>query len=113
MSVFEEYDSFEDNLTPVSEIEKESDLPADLVYSIALYLKVGLFCGWDWESYINTPLWVIDSISEEIDKRLKPYIDSMTSKANSSAKKGPDRLPLNYMHLSILLGLAAMSGGDD
>lgn len=38
---------------------------------IDLYMKVGLFCGWSWEDFKNTPYAVIKYINTEIDSRLK------------------------------------------
>lgn len=35
------------------------------------YLKVGLFCGWTWNEFRETPYTVIKAIDKEIDNRLK------------------------------------------
>jgi len=37
---------------------------------IALYFKVGLFFGWNWQEFEATPYPVVKRLSEEIDFRL-------------------------------------------
>lgn len=40
-------------------------------YTVDLYLKVGLFCGWSWQEFCQTPLPVIHTLSREIDFRIR------------------------------------------
>lgn len=115
MSVFVPYS--EDNIEEYYDDPNKKDNPLDLddkfIYEIALYLKVGLFCGWDWRAFTETPLIVREAISLEIDNRLKPYLAAMASKSQKDGKSNnKNLLPLNFMHLSILLALGSMSGDD-
>lgn len=110
MGVFEPYN--EEFIDEYVEEEVKSDLPEKLQYNVALYLKVGLFCGWSWQEFHDTPLWVTDEISKEIDRRLKPYLDSMAKSSSGGSSKAI--MPLDFNHLSILLALAtAFGGGSD
>lgn len=37
---------------------------------IDLYMKVGLFCGWSWKEFKETPYPVIKYINKDIDNKL-------------------------------------------
>ncbi len=112
--VFEPYDDdFSDSIPEESILDEESLLPADIAYEVSLYLKVGLFCGWSWQEFQDTPILIREAISMEIDNRLKPYIEGMEASARKSGKAGKGLLPLNFFHLSLLLALSTMLGGDE
>ena len=92
----------------IEEAEK-SDLSEKEQYDIQEYLKVGLFCGWNWNEYLDTPPWVIEAISKEIDKRLAQY---NKSKGIGVDDGKPKLMPLNFMHLSLLLALSSLFGSE-
>lgn len=37
---------------------------------ISLYMKVGLYCGWSWQEFKDTPYPVIKGINAQIDNKL-------------------------------------------
>lgn len=51
--------------------EEEGD-PIDN-YKYALYMKVGLFFGWSWKEFEETPLPVVEELSDRIDHRMRNF----------------------------------------
>jgi len=64
---------------------------------IALYIKVGLFFGWDWQQFQATPYPVTKRLSEEIDFRIQEM----------------DTILLNWNTLSMLQAIGKAFSGSN
>jgi hypothetical protein len=53
-------------------------------------------------------MWVTTGIDKEIDCRLAPYIPK-----ESTGDEEGGSMPLNYFHLSLILALSKLFGGED
>lgn len=100
-----DFQEFPDHVVQ-EEVEEKSDINPMLEYRIHQYDKVGAYYGWTWQDFERTPVEVVEYLNKMIDKKLAPY-----NKPSSGGKSGP--LPFSYLHLSILLALAAMFGDDE
>lgn len=78
---------------------EEEELTADEIFfewQIALYQKVGAFYGWSWKEFVETPIPVINRLSEEIDFRMENLDTDVF---------------LSWPALFVLLGIAKAFGG--
>lgn len=69
---------------------------------IDLYMKVGLYCGWSWKQFKETPYPVIKYINKEIDRKLKAATGS-----------GGSFLNWNQLAFSIAIYRAFGGGKED
>ena len=76
-------------------------------YKVEEYLKVGLFCGWSWREFEETPLWVRKYISNSLDEKLSQYLPQ----DSQGGESGPP--PISWFHIALLLSLSSLFGGKD
>lgn len=79
--------------TPALKQESKED-PFDELF-INWYLKTGLFCKMDFNTFMNQPYWAMKAVTKKIDERLDSSGDQV----------------LNYEHLALLLALSKLFGG--
>mgnify|MGYP001588489567 CR=1 FL=1 len=90
----------EEESSKVALVKEYSLDPFDEYYA-ETYLRVGLFCGWNWNEFMETPQWVVDYIDGEIVRRFS---------TNDPKNNKPE--PLNYFHSALILALGRLFGGD-
>lgn len=78
------------------------------------WFKVGLFMNIGLKEFRKMELIDRYLVSKEIDRRIAPYVKEFAKhKKKSSGGEGEGLMPLNYMHLSVILSLATMMNSDD
>lgn len=81
------------------------ELPAEQIQFAEEYLKVGQYLHLSPAEFEEMPVWLIDYVNKEIDRRLAQYAPKEPSESEG-------KLPLDFYHLGLLLALGQLFGSS-